>query len=374
MARQDIAGLLTGISSTQQPVQPIPGTPGFRGQFGAARAQGLGAGVGRMMRGGAPSAQEQIQQAMGQLDLTKVDDLAKLARIQQARGDLAGAAQTASKIEAIRNRERLIKENDEKKLLDEQTRTDREKKDKERWEAEQKLREERLELERQKLLREGSPGTRKLLDKDVQRISGYENQADLSSGRANTALNLANRYASLEPTGGVVGNALSTFKSIVGGQDEVSSLKTELDRIVNTGIINSLPPGVASDRDIALIKKGFPDSSWNPKEIEKFLRAMAKISAYDAEKNAFRAKYTEDNGGIETGFTDAWRQQINEPGYKEAVAGKYGFEYDIPDKDVIFDADRAAAVVAAATQQRESEQRMMQTPSSSAQSVAEAFK
>ena len=37
MARQDIAGLLTGISSTQQPVQPIPGTPGFRGQFGAAR-------------------------------------------------------------------------------------------------------------------------------------------------------------------------------------------------------------------------------------------------------------------------------------------------------------------------------------------------
>ena len=29
MAR-DIAGFLTGIESTQQPVQPIPGTPGFR--------------------------------------------------------------------------------------------------------------------------------------------------------------------------------------------------------------------------------------------------------------------------------------------------------------------------------------------------------
>ena len=372
MARQDIAGLLTGISSTQQPVQPIPGTPGFRGQFGAARAQGLGAGIGGLMRGGAPSAQEQIQQAMGQLDLTKIDDLAKLARIQQARGDLAGAAQTASKIEALRERERLIKENEDKKLLDEQIRTASEAESARRWEEEQKLREQRIDLERQRVERE--EGRRKLLSQDVNAIRGYVDQADLSSGRANTALNLADRYASLEPTGGAFGTALSTFKSIVGGQDEVSSLKTELDRIVNTGIINSLPPGVASDRDIALIKKGFPDSSWNPKEIEKFLRAMSKISAYDAEKNAFRARYARDNDGIETGFTDAWRQQINEPGYKEAVAGKYGFEYDIPETDVIFDADRAAAAAAAAAEQREREQRMTQTPSSSAQSVAEAFK
>ena len=96
MAR-DIAGLLTGISSTQQPVQPIPGTPGFRGQFGAARAQGLGAGIGGLMRGGAPSTQERIQGALSQLDLNNPDDLNKLAKVQQARGDLAGAAQTLAK-------------------------------------------------------------------------------------------------------------------------------------------------------------------------------------------------------------------------------------------------------------------------------------
>ena len=101
MAR-DIAGLLTGISSTQQPVQPIPGTPGFRGQFGAARAQGLGAGIGGLMRGGAPSTQEKIQGAISQLDLNNPDDLATLAKVQQARGDLAGAAQTAARIQAIK--------------------------------------------------------------------------------------------------------------------------------------------------------------------------------------------------------------------------------------------------------------------------------
>jgi len=101
MAR-DIAGFLTGIESTQQPVQPIPGTPGFRGQFGAAMAQGLGAGLGGLLRGGAPSTQERIQGALSQLDLNNPDDLATLAKVQQARGDLAGAAQTASKIEALK--------------------------------------------------------------------------------------------------------------------------------------------------------------------------------------------------------------------------------------------------------------------------------
>ena len=109
MAR-DIAGLLTGISSTQQPVQPIPGTPGFRGQFGAARAQGLGAGIGGLMRGGAPSTQERIQGAISQLDLNNPDDLATLAKVQQARGDLAGAAQTLAKSNRLQQEQASVKQ------------------------------------------------------------------------------------------------------------------------------------------------------------------------------------------------------------------------------------------------------------------------
>ena len=124
MARQDIAGLLTGISSTQQPVQPIPGTPGFRGQFGAARAQGLGAGIGGLMRGGAPSTQERIQGAMFELSsptaggaakdtATRIADLTKLARVQQVQGNPAAAAQTAAQIQQL-------KEQEQKKTQEEQ--------------------------------------------------------------------------------------------------------------------------------------------------------------------------------------------------------------------------------------------------------------
>lgn len=349
MAR-DLVGLLTGIEDTQNPMA-IPGSKNFYGQFMANRNRAVQEGLGRLMRGGEPSAQEKRQEAMGQLDLTKVEDLAKLAKIQQVRGDLAGAAQTAAKIQAIKERERLIKENEENKLIDAQNQTNREEESARRWEAEQKLREQRIDLERQKQAKEGQAGVRKMLDSDVKAIRGYEDQATRSSGEAYSALNLADRYAAMSPTGGVVGRAYGAFKSLLGAQTEIDSLKTEFTRLTNTGIINSLPPGVASDRDIALISQGFPNSSWSPKEIERFLRAVAKVSAYDAEKNSFRARYTEDKGGIETGFTDAWREKINEPGYKEAVAKKYGFEYDIPTQQEVFDADEMARIKAQAEQE-----------------------
>ena len=126
MARQDIAGLLTGISSTQQPVQPIPGTPGFRGQFGAARAQGLGAGLGRMMRGGEPSTQERIQGSMFELNSPtdkagvakttqqQILDLTKLAQVQQMQGNPAGAAQTAAQVQQLK--EQALKVQQSKQL------------------------------------------------------------------------------------------------------------------------------------------------------------------------------------------------------------------------------------------------------------------
>ena len=89
MAR-DIVGLLTGISDTQQPV-PVPGTPGFRGMFGAQQAQKGGAGLGRMARGGQPSNQENIAAAIGNIDLKSAKGLRTMAKVKQIQGDIEGA-------------------------------------------------------------------------------------------------------------------------------------------------------------------------------------------------------------------------------------------------------------------------------------------
>jgi len=102
MARTDIAGLLTGMPSSR----PDPMGMGINSEqqrlaFGAQRAEGLQRGVRGLMGGDTRTPAEQLQMAMAQLDLSKPEDLRKLAGIQQATGDLAGAAKTAGALQQL---------------------------------------------------------------------------------------------------------------------------------------------------------------------------------------------------------------------------------------------------------------------------------
>ena len=114
MARQDIAGLLTGISSTQRP-NPNASAADWRMQFGQQQAGRLGSavrGVQSGLLGGAPVAtpQEAMQMGLGKLDLGTVEGLSSLARVQQLSGDIAGAAQTAARIKQMQEQVNLSKQ------------------------------------------------------------------------------------------------------------------------------------------------------------------------------------------------------------------------------------------------------------------------
>ena len=97
----DIAGMLTGVSN--QPANPNLNPQQQQLAMGASATNMMKGGMESLRRGlgGAAPMAEQLQMAMAQLDLSNPTDLAKLARIQQATGDLAGAAQTASKMKAM---------------------------------------------------------------------------------------------------------------------------------------------------------------------------------------------------------------------------------------------------------------------------------
>jgi len=101
MARQDIAGLLTGMPSSRPDPMAMGGNSAQqRLAFGAQRAQGMQRGL-RSAMGQGPTPAEQLQMAMASLDLSKPEDLRKLAGIQQATGDLAGAAKTAAAVREL---------------------------------------------------------------------------------------------------------------------------------------------------------------------------------------------------------------------------------------------------------------------------------
>jgi len=69
--------------------------------FGAQRAQGMERGLRSAMGQDPLTTSEKLQMAMASLDLSKPEDLRKLAGIQQATGDLAGAAKTATALKQL---------------------------------------------------------------------------------------------------------------------------------------------------------------------------------------------------------------------------------------------------------------------------------
>ena len=102
MARQDIAGLLTGMPSSRPDPMAMGGNSAQqRLAFGAERAQGLQRGVRGLMGQDPRTTSEKLQMAMASLDLRKPEDLRKLAGLQQATGDFAGAAKTAAALRQV---------------------------------------------------------------------------------------------------------------------------------------------------------------------------------------------------------------------------------------------------------------------------------
>tara|TARA_R110000823_G_scaffold312649_1_gene439471 strand:- start:2326 stop:3537 length:1212 start_codon:yes stop_codon:yes gene_type:complete len=90
--------------------------------------------------------------------------------------------------------------------------------------------------------------------------------------------NLATQIAS-EPdkATGLVSQVRTKVLDIAGLRDAEENLKTEFLRGVNTEIIGSLPPGVASDRDIEIFSSGFPDDSRSTQQILEYLEVERRF-------------------------------------------------------------------------------------------------
>ena len=108
MARTDIARLLTGMPSNRPDPMAMGGNAAQqRLAFGAQRAQGLQRGVRGMMGKDPRTTSEKLQMAMAQLDRSNPDDLRKIAQLQQATGDLVGAAKTAASLQQLEQDQKI---------------------------------------------------------------------------------------------------------------------------------------------------------------------------------------------------------------------------------------------------------------------------
>ncbi len=86
-------------------------------------------------------------------------------------------------------------------------------------------------------------------------------------------------HAGTAKTTGVLSDLRTTALNFGGMRDKEEEDKTLYLKNRNTDIINSLPPGVASDKDIAIFSQGFPEANAGRQEILNYLAAEERILA-----------------------------------------------------------------------------------------------
>ena len=96
---------------------------------------------------------------------------------------------------------------------------------------------------------------------------------------------------------GVASGASDYIKTIGGFQGGMTALRQEYIRLRNTAAIKSLPPGPATDRDIALALRGFPGENARAPVLASFLRGMAKLQDIDASINNAKTDWLTNNNG-----------------------------------------------------------------------------
>ena len=348
MAKQpDIVGLFTGISD--KPIDPTTMTQAqqrgaMRSNLFSSARQGMTNAFGRETK--EQKMQAQRADYLAKFDSLPVEEQKKAVYQLQAAGETAMAGQLASRVGAKASEEMVKnfanKTTEEKKniinVLRSQGKTALagQLASQMSTAVTQAQAQERLDIQR--LATEQRKTELGAADKKYIRQVGDE--ADVAGSQVSTLLGLANDYSRTRPMGGVGGKAMDKWKATFGTQDEVSRIKTQFQSVVNTNIINSLPPGVASDKDIEMAKSGYMNNSWSAEQIEEFLRGQAKLSAFVAEKKNAKAKWVSDRGGDSSGFNEHWRKIISQEGYKEMVSEKYGLSaYRIPAPDVEFNPD-----------------------------------
>jgi hypothetical protein len=328
MAQTDLTGLLTGISSA--PIDPRDSMTAQQEMLSRSSEanRGLRRGIGALTGANTQTTKEKAEAALAQLDPSNKADREQILRIvsqinparvpvlRQAFAD-KDKADAAASVTSGQAQERL----DIQRIQAGASQTSA---------AASKL---------------AAEGGGKLSVSSEKAIRDAETAAAKSEGQKDLALGMAARYSRLKPTGGAGGKAIENFKTFMGGQDEVSSLKTQFEGLVATGIIGALPPGVASDKDIEMAKSGFPNSGWSAEEIESWLLGRAKLQAFQSERSRFEAQWISENKGDASGWNNAWDELKKTEGFAQSIVDKYNLPaLDLPKEDLSFDEATFAAI------------------------------
>jgi hypothetical protein len=145
----------------------------------------------------------------------------------------------------------------------------------------------------QKNLNDIPSDTRKLINESAVTAATAKQSADQFN-------DLAKRLDASGGGYGVFSSASDFLKKGAGFQGGMTQLRQEYTRLRNTAAIKSLPPGPATDKDIAMALKGFPSDNASAGDLSSFLRGMAKLQDVDASISNAKTDWLAQNNGTLT--------------------------------------------------------------------------
>ena len=112
-------------------------------------------------------------------------------------------------------------------------------------------------------------------EKEMIKISGQATKSafDLARNEENIAALLTDESY----VGGLPGQIRTTILGVAGMRDATEIEKTAFIKQRNDSLVQGLPPGVASDKDIELVKSGLPPDGANREEVIAYLQAESRL-------------------------------------------------------------------------------------------------
>jgi len=170
---------------------------------------------------------------------------------------------------------------------------------------------------------------RGFISKEGQELSGHL-QKRLSTAtddgikaerNASEFLSLADQIEASDLSGGVFGGTVGeALKDITGSQDATTELKKRAQQVRASQVMANLPPGAASDPDVAMAKQPMPSDNAPKEQWASWLRGVSKLEQYNADFNNFKAEYISKNGN-ERDLTKAWKGRGSAPATAAADSG-----------------------------------------------------
>lgn len=159
--------------------------------------------------------------------------------------------------------------------------------------------------------------TRKMSRAGEEAMIGAQESWRKNSVAAVRLKDLSLRLGTTDFKGGVVGD-IDTFLNNAAGLDEDSDeLKTMFWELRAHKAVSNLPPGSASDKDVALALEGYPPKNSSPSRIQRWVDSMQKVAQLTATYDRLMARHINANGHTGGFIDEVWMPYLAE---KDSVA------------------------------------------------------